>query len=214
LLIIFDLDDTLIDTSGCVIPYKLKKVLESMVGFDSDSSLLQSLLDEDALLSGSRAAVESFGAKYNFSAEAIGRGITELNTSLPEDFSVSCTPNAKETLELLGLRATLALVTIGHPSFQMDKLKKAGIEASIFSKISVLESATKKSAYKVIAEEFSLSPDQVWVCGDRVKTDLLPAHELGYKTVHMKWGRGKGVNPEPWVDYTICSLTELKDIIR
>ena len=214
MLIIFDLDDTLIDTSGSVTPFKLEKVIEAMVGRSATSVELASLLSEDAALCSSLAAVESYGSKNGCTPTQIQQGIVALNAPLPEGFVVKLTPGAKEVIEEMKPKGILALVTVGHSPFQLDKLKKAGIEASSFSKINVLQNATKKSAYMEIAEEFSVSPEAVWVCGDRIKTDLLPAHELGFNTVHMRWGRGKNVVQEPWIDYSIGSLTELKDIIR
>lgn len=214
MLIIFDLDDTLIDTSGCVTPFKLEKVLEVMLGFEPDPVQLKELMQLNEEMSRSKDAIEAFGKRLNISKTAIDLGLAQLTLPLPENFRVNCTPDAKEILEEFKFRCPIALVTVGQTSFQLDKLKKAGIEASIFSKISISEDSVKKPFYKDLAEEFSVAPADIWVCGDRIHVDLLPAHELQFKTVHMRWGRGKKMALEPWVDYSISGLTELRKIIR
>jgi FMN phosphatase YigB (HAD superfamily) len=213
-LIIFDLDDTLIDTSGCITPFKLEKVLESMLGHKPSLAEVEEVASANETLLCSKKAVAAFAGKRKLSKELIERAMGEMVTPLPLQFQVLCTPQAKEVIEEFRLRCPLALVTVGDPLFQFDKLKKAGIEASIFSKINVLETAAKKSVYKSLAEEFFTRPADVWVCGDRILTDLWPAHELGFNTVHMRWGRGKNVEREPWLTGSINNLTELRQIIR
>jgi len=214
LLIIFDLDDTLIDTSGCVTPFKLREVLTEMLGFCPPANVLDALTQLDGELCRSKEAIETIGKRLNLSEEAIERGLAQLVTPLPDHFRVNCTPGAKEILEEIQSRCPIALVTVGYPPFQLDKLKKAGIEASIFSKIVILGDSVKKTSYKNLAEEFSVAPSDVWVCGDRIPVDLMPAYELQFNTVHMRWGRGKKMALEPWIDHTISGLTELRNIIR
>jgi len=91
-------------------------------------------------------------------------------------------------------------------------LKKAGIEPSLFSNILIPEDCIKRPAYEALRKQFLNRP--VIVCGDRVSMDLLPAYELGFTTVHMRWGRGLLNQTEPWIDYSISDLRELKDIVR
>jgi FMN phosphatase YigB (HAD superfamily) len=116
-------------------------------------------------------------------------------------------------LQFYEKRCPLALVTGGSPSFQWEKLEKAGIEASIFSKIIIPEDSIKKPFYEGLMREFSEAPANIWVCGDRVSMDLDPAHELGFKTIHMRWGRGRRIKHEPWIDHSISDLNELRNII-
>jgi len=60
--------------------------------------------------------------------------------------------------------------------------------------------------------ELGYSPGEVLVVGDRYKTDLIPARNLGIKTAWIPWGRGK-INPptKGEVDY---KLDNLKEIIK
>src|SRR5690606_4017504 len=129
-------------------------------------------------------------------------------------FSVATTPHAKEILKGFAKEHTLAIVTGGHPPFQMQKLEKAGIDRSLFSKIAIPEDSIKKPFYEALIREFSVGPKEALVCGDRIAMDLVPAHALGCQTVHMRWGRGTSLKTEEWITHSISTLTELKRIVK
>ncbi len=212
MLIIFDLDDTLIDTSGAITPYKLQQALQLMIGHASKEEL--EIITQINLQSAKTAlALHAYGAMRGVSSATIAQAVALLSKPLPDDFPVPCTPYAKEILQYYASRGPIALVTGGYPPFQKEKLKKAGIEPSIFSKIAIPEDSLKGPFYRDFLREFSVDPDQVWVCGDRVAMDLAPAHALGCKTVLMRWGRGLQMPHEPWIDHSIRQLTELRNII-
>lgn len=217
MLIIFDLDDTLIDTSGGITPFKISLCLQKMIEMglevgDVDRAYVE-LLQANEELSKTQEAVESYALRLGATESQIHLTLKELATPLPSQFSVPTTPFAKEILEFYRDRYPLILVTAGQSAFQRDKLEKAGIDSSIFSMIEVPEDSVKKPFYEAAQKKFLKRPDEVWVCGDRVETDLYPAYELGFHTVHMKWGRGKKAKREPWIEHTIASLIELKEKI-
>jgi FMN phosphatase YigB (HAD superfamily) len=213
LLIIFDLDDTLIDTSGTVTPFKLRSIFEMIVGkVPTPFELKEFLAMSDAALR-TRDAIEKFAGQKKVSKETLAKALVELTSPLPSNFSIACTPSAKEVLKFYKNLCPLALVTGGHPPFQREKMEKAGIEASIFSKIAIPEDSIKKPFYKDLMREFSVAPTDIWVCGDRIPMDLAPANELGFNTIHIRWGRGAKIKHEPWIDYSIKDLSELRNII-
>lgn len=210
MLIIFDLDDTLIDTSGCVTPYKLRKVLERMLGREPSPEEFRELMAINEASAKTQEAIQRFASLHNLPFDPT---FAELTSPLPRDFQISCTPNAKQILENYRQKVPIALVTGGHPPFQLEKLEKAGIDGSIFSKIAIPEDSMKKPFYQEISREFSVDLSNIWVCGDRIPMDLAPARELGCKTIHMRWGRGLKMASVPWIDFSISDLSELKRII-
>lgn len=218
MLIIFDLDDTLIDTSGSVTPFKMGECLRRLIeeGFpiaDFQKSY-EELLLYNASSSKSVEALSKFFLKKGFDPSRAAPVLAELTAPLPHDFVISTTPDAKEILTFFHSFHRLALVTGGHPPFQWDKLKKAGLDTSLFSKIDISEDSIKKPYYEALIKEFSIPPEKTWVCGDRIQMDLLPAHELGFRTIHMRWGRGVAAETQEWIDYSIATLSELKGIIK
>lgn len=218
MLIIFDLDDTLIDTSGCITSVRLEDALLRMV----EAGLVLPDLPEGIKIlrrlnetSGSaRTALTEFLEIHGAERRFLEYGLKELSSSLSPDFSLF--PLEGALALLLELRAfhQLALVTVGNREFQFEKMKKAGIDSSLFSKIIVCEEPNKGPHYQAVAEELGFSPSGVLVCGDRIPIDLTPAKELGYKTVHIPWGRGKNRSGAKCdVDFTIFNLSEITEII-
>lgn len=215
-MIIFDLDDTLLDTSGSVTPFKMRECLKRLVEDGAEVGCFEEayvdLMALNSVSARAKDALLQFASKVG--CRNPSRAISELTAPLPAGFTVPTTPNAKEILYYFRSKYFLAIVTGGHPPFQREKMEKAGLELSIFSKIAIPEDSVKKPYYEGLAKEFSIKPDQIWVCGDRIEMDLVPAHELGYKTIHMRWGRGKMATRSDWISHTITSLSELKGIIR
>lgn len=226
MLIVFDLDDTLIDTSGSVAPFQMRRCLQKLIeeGFemaDFEASY-QKLLEINESSSSSKEALHRFFLEENFetSSCSIQKPIfdlssiySELHRPLPQDFLVKKMIDADAILKWCKERALLALVTAGNFSFQEEKMKKAGLDSDLFSKIAISEGRGKGPIYEELLEEFSLLPSDIWVCGDRIEADLKPAKRLGFRTIHMKWGRGKNYAAD-WVDFTISCLNELKGIIE
>lgn len=217
-MIIFDLDDTLIDTSGSITPFKMKECLKKLVAEGLVVADFEKAYSELLAINGqevrSKDAIAQFVAKQGGAAGLVKKGMEELTSPLPTGFQIPTTPHAKEILKSFSQSHLLALVTGGHPPFQFEKLEKAGIDKSFFSKIAIPEDSVKKPFYEGLLKEFSVSPQEVLVCGDRIAMDLLPAHELGFTTVHMRWGRGKQTPTEKWIHYAISELGELKRIVR
>lgn len=215
MLIIFDLDDTLVDTSGCITPIRLRAAFEEMMAAGlkvSDRELAWCELQKiDAQAESSREALSCFLNKWGaLSLYPIGVRVIYEDDVIP--VAVSALPGAQEVLSALICEHKLALVTIGRPAQQMEKMKKAGIDSSVFSRIIVSEERDKKKHYQQLQKELQWDADHVIVCGDRVGIDLRPAADLGFWTVQIRWGRGRYSEGE--VDYRIDSLCQVRDVVQ
>jgi len=215
--IIFDLDDTIIDTSGSITPKFLEKALRAMMAqgliIDDFSAAAKKLFDLNKKVSSSSEVLDHFlkGQKKSDKWKELGmRVFCKENLDFPFDM----TPDARNTLLLLSQRVTMHLVTIGDDEFQRLKLEKAGFEEGFFSTISVCEN-NKYLVYQRLIEEFSYKPAEVLVCGDRIERDLVPAKELGCQTAHMRWGRGRvEASGHEAVDFVIEGLGELLGVVQ
>jgi len=146
----------------------------------------------NAAAESSYAALEAFLLSMNYLNDFLQIGVAKLHEELlPEDGPVSTVPYALEMLQEMRGRHQMAIVTVGFPALQASKLKKAGIDPSLFSKIEVIEEKNKKPSYQAIIDQAQLPSQEVVVCGDRFAIDLLPAQELGCHTVHLARGRGR-----------------------
>ena len=131
-----------------------------------------------------------------------------------QTFPLNLLDGAAEVLASLSDH-TLAIVTQGDHEGQMDKFRRANLDTNLFAKIIVTPNYDKGKNYANLQTEFGADPATVLVVGDKYKTDLLPAKELGMKTVHMKWGRGRIMVPSSGeVDYIIENLKELREIVK
>jgi len=218
LFIIFDLDDTLIDTSGCITPIKLERALQCMVNegleLEDFSKALEQLLRLDRKSESAKSALEEFFEINEFDPKFLKIAIEEVYHLFSDEIPVFPMEDALEELSRLSFHHQMAIVSVGNAKHQMWKLKKAGIDSSLFCKILILEEKNKKKTYQSLIEDLGLSPREVIVCGDRIPIDLAPAKQLGCRTVHMKKGRGLySSGSEHEVDFTITSLSQIKDIL-
>ncbi len=218
-MIIFDLDDTLIDTSGSVTPRMLEMALKRMIKHglkveDYAQARFQ-LWVLDRKTSSSRETLKLFLAYMRADPHLLEIGMEEMAKSLPPRLKVKPMKGAKKILQYLSQEYRLALVTAGSPSFQRAKWESAGIDSSLFCKIAVSEQGEKKFHYQQILTEMKMVARETLVVGDRVEKDLAPAKELGCTTIHMRWGRGLqyGASQEA-VDYPISDLEEIKKILH
>lgn len=209
MLIIFDLDDTLIDTSKGVTPFQIRRALSVLSLEDREEEAFQFNIS----LGRARLALSALGKRYGRSKELIQKAEETLFSPLPSDFVVPKTPGADEILNFLYQEGhPLVLVTAGKDRFQREKLEKAGLDPSFFSMMAVSEEGGKRPFYEAALKKFLSRP--AFVCGDRIEADLRPGYALGLKTIHVRWGRGAFEPRAEWVDHSIETLYELKGILR
>lgn len=218
MLIIFDLDDTLIDTSGSVTPVQLTRAIEMLVGqgviFPDQQEAVDVLLRLNQTAPSARHALAEFFEISGIDDSLMPLAHDLVYYNIPDNIVVEAHHRAVEILQSLSEIHKLALVTVGREDLQLLKLKKAGIDSDIFSKIVVTPVKNKKTHYQSIVDEFDVDPSEVLVCGDRIAIDLSPAKELGCRTVQMLAGRGIHCRGDKsHVDYVISNLSEIIKIL-
>lgn len=213
MLLIFDLDDTLILSSP-----KWKEAIEKMVDagliLPSKEEAVEEIRALDRRSLSAKEALRRFFLLHQVDEKYFAIGYHEIYHNFSFDQPVPLAPSALELLTFLKQDHLLALVTRGDEQAQRMKLEKSGIDSALFSKIIVC-SGSKLEAYQMMVLELQISPDEVIVCGDRVGVDLTPAKALGFTTVHIAQGRGAvpQEGSEADVDFRIHNLIELKQII-
>lgn len=217
MLIVFDLDDTLIDTSGAFIPLKLRMSLQAMIDaglkVSSFEKALQELQKIDANSQNGKETLTKFLREIHAEPHFLDIGLTEY-LHLPAEFSISAMEGVKEVLAKLVQKHTLVIVSTGIEEAQHTKMKKAGLQKELFHKIIIIPDYNKKKYYLGLLQELQYDADETLVCGDKFDTDLLPAQELKIKTVQMLWGRALKAPSSGKADYTITKLSELLPIVE
>jgi FMN phosphatase YigB (HAD superfamily) len=175
---------------------------------------LELLLRLDKKSESAKSALEEFMEINEFDPKFLLVALHEVYSSFSEEIPVFAVEDAPEVLANLSYDHKMAIVSVGNLELQMWKLKKAGIDSSLFCKILVLEGKNKKNSYEALIQELNLVPSDVIVCGDRIPIDLVPAKQLGCKTIHMKKGRGlHSVGGECEVDFTITGLSQISKVL-
>ncbi|MBI5346029.1 MAG: HAD family hydrolase [Chlamydiae bacterium] len=216
MLIIFDLDDTLIDTSNCIVPIMLKKALGKMISeglkVNNFEEALAKLLDINKFSEHSYDAIKTFLEDEKMES-LYDIGVQAVYSDIPDEIEILPLRGAKTLLKELSNKYKLAVVTKGREANQLKKLKKSGLDTSFFSKIMVTE-GDKGACYQKIIDEFKILAERVIVCGDRIQNDLEPAKKIGCITIHMKRARGALLTKDENVDFTIKSLMGMKKILQ
>lgn len=190
-------------------------MVRSGLAVDDASHAYERLLAVNSTAPNGETAIKSFLEPYRASKEILENGVTALSRLPDPDLSISPVPNSIETLELLNTHQ-LAIVTVGREELQFYKLKKAGFDLSLFSKIVVIREKNKRMCYDGLLKEFRMAPYETIVVGDRISIDLTPAKELGCHTVHLLRGRGLAMHPSGSledVDYVIQEFEALVGIV-
>lgn len=219
MLIIFDLDDTLIDTSACITPVKLVDALHRMreaglflSNWDKAETMIKQL---DETKESARETLVEFLEIHGADKKFLEIGLKEVYEGLSLEMPIFPVGGALELLEELKEAHDLAIVTIGKEERQVAKMKKAGIDHTLFCKIVATDGPSKKSHYQQLMQELGFSAQEVVVLGDRVAGDLAPAKELGCKTIHVQRGRGRHrQGSKKDVDFAIKDLSEAKEILK
>ncbi|MEX0961320.1 MAG: HAD family hydrolase [Simkaniaceae bacterium] len=215
MLVIFDLDDTLVDTSGSLLPQLFLSTIEALkeggVFLRDEKCAIEMLKRLNCAVLSSKESLEEFMEIHEVSKDLVPLALKTLYKS--HTFSIHQTPGSIDLLLELKKRFELILVTIGEEAVQKKKLKKANIPPDLFKEIYICKE--KKKVYLEILNKFPYPPEKIVVIGDRPVRDLRPAKELGFKTIHIKWGRGLNCQDVRGdVDYTIYKLSDCEYILR
>ena len=165
-LAVFDLDDTLIDTSGLLVPAALQAVADA-IGRNV-SELVATGKTADEVLGG----LELDPGQRRAAAEAW------YDPRVPP---MDLLPGAHAMLQALSGRIALALLTRGDPVRQNAKIDACGLRGR-FDAIAIRDvhrGGSKADDLRAMFEEFDVAPSRVAVIGDDPRDELRHAADLG-----------------------------------
>ena len=96
---------------------------------------------------------------------------------------VEIIPAVPETLQYLGARHHLILMTKGHIPEQTGKIERSGLKEYFVA----IEIVAEKDVptYRAIAEKYALPRDRTWMIGNSPKSDINPALGAGLNAVFV-----------------------------
>jgi len=190
--LIVDADDTLWENN-----IYFERAFEEFVDFLGHSAMtpveVRDVLDEIEM---ANARIHGYGS-LNF-----GRNLTECYRRLVErevreddlravmgfaerilECPMEVIGGVPETLEYLATRHDLTLFTKGHPEEQKLKIDRSGLGR--FFQHTAIVKEKDAAAYRRLAEERGMAPEQTWMVGNSPKSDINPSLEAGLNAVFV-----------------------------
>ncbi|MFP5518530.1 MAG: HAD hydrolase-like protein [Bdellovibrionia bacterium] len=215
--IAFDLDDTLLDTSGILVPKAAERACLALMSVGASCSL-EECLNMRKELAASASHPEIFGhIADHFEVQerdlAIQLAIQEFyNPEVPNTLPLIA--GAREVLQQLLSKYDLYLVTMGMKSAQAQKIAALNI-APFFKRIFILDSIRgerKLDAFQEILRHSNYLPEELLCVGNRLSAEIRDGKLCGAKTCYFEFGEHVGEKPQMVADipdFTIRTHYEL-----
>jgi FMN phosphatase YigB (HAD superfamily) len=216
--VVFDLDDTLIDTTGQLLIPAHSEAAAAMISAGLPGSLEEVARKRlDLSRARPRESVDLLVARfYGVDDHAIvtagheafyNRAVRRL-----EPFE-----DAIAVLESLAEDHIVCLcVTAGHPETQQRKLSLTGLAAHLTTVCVVPPGDSKEEAIAELMREHDLTPEATVVIGDRIDREIAAARRLGCWAVRVDHGEGRFARPEvpdEQPHYTVPGVIALRAVI-
>lgn len=215
--LVFDLDDTLLDTSGLLVPMASLRACQAMINAGLQCTLEDCMKMRHALASEySHTEIFTQIANHygtNTKGKAVHDALEEFyNPEIPMVLPLMA--GATENLLHLKEQYTLYLVTMGSFEAQVDKIRALQID-KFFKKIYVLNGfigEKKEIAFKDILNNEGHQPHELLSIGNRLSSEIRDAKRLGSDTCYFAHGEHIGEKaqyPEDHPDFTIFHHKDL-----
>ncbi len=222
-VVLFDLDDTLIDTSKLA-EIARRNAIENMIraGMPADFGIAYHELIE---------LINEYGSNFNrhfdyllrrldlpHNPKWVAAGVIGYhNTKISHLKTVKGVRKTLLALKQMGLM--LGIITDGDPVKQWEKILRTEIE-DYFDDVLISDFVgVKKPHIKIFQKalkNFGVKPHEAVMVGDRLYSDIYGAKNAGMKTVWFKYGKyaNRELDYLDYADFQVRSLEEVVDIVR
>ena len=217
--IVFDLDDTLIDTAGLLLEPAHVEAAAAMIQAGLAGSLEEVAGRRIELgrahpgQSVDQATAQAFGCTDPAVVRAGHDAFYRRTVTRLDPFA-----EAPAVLDSLAPGRRLFLVTVGHPPTQRKKVELTGLERH-FDAIRYVDIAApdKLPAIRELLADAGIEPGGAVVVGDRIDGELEAGRRLGCWTVRVDRGEGRWLRPSNRFQqphYTIPGVEALPALIE
>ena len=216
--IVYDLDDTLLDTSRLIVPRAAKRSCQFLIDAGLSLSLeqCQELRAQMAKKYSHKEIFAKLAAEYGLSSThpAVEQAIQAFyNPEVPSSLPVF--DGALEVLQKLQDKGySLYLVTSGDPKTQNKKIDVMGVRSwfkQVFIPNSLLHER-KENAFRQILALENIQSTELLSFGNRLSSEIRDAKRAGCTTCYFAYGEHLGEQPqfaEDHPDFTISRHEEL-----
>lgn len=217
--IAIDLDDTLIDTSGLLVPLAATRACRDMIQ-NGLSCSLEECVDLRAQLAVEHSHRELFtilarqvGSPHPADVGEVGAKAFYTHTDIPSPLPLL--PDAREALKVLKSKYKLFLVTSGVEVSQRTKIAHADLERE-FEDIFIIDkfrNENKQTAFREILRRLDIQPAELLSVGNRLKEEIRLAKRLGAHTCYFEYGEHVGETPEEDADHPDFRVQSWRDFL-
>ena len=223
--LIFDLDDTLLDTSRLLIPQAERESCAAMVdaGLSADVeaclSVRKKLIKQNLRTQIFEATVNELGVREGFNPTEVAKAGSRAFYEREVESNIYLEPEVMHLLEKMKSKYELFLVTAGSVKTQKQKVEILKI-APFFKKLIYVDLSmgqTKAQAFKQVSELTQTPPENILSIGDRIDTDVAGAKTLGMKTcwvVKGEFAKLRPLTPVEEPDFRVKQVTEIEAVCQ
>ncbi len=218
--LVFDLDDTLLDTSRQLLPRASRDACAAMIVAGLEATLEQcgKAWDEHHVSQDRHEIfthlVEHFGVRGGSDAASVAQRGFHAFYNRKVESTISMFPKMREMLLDLHKNYGIHLVTAGNRATQDEKIRILKI-SNLFDGIYHIDPSRgefKRDAFNRIMSKTACPPEQYLSIGNRIDSDIAEAKALGWKTCWVRYGEHSSMLPtsaleEP--DFVIDMTNEL-----
>lgn len=199
--IAFDLDDTLMNTTGILVPAAATNAFQILI--ESGLSLTLAECEKKRTEYIKSISHKDTFAKlaHEFGTENTIKSLDLANKAFYEPTLpafLPLLPGAAENIEILKNNYALYIVTAGFESAQHEKVKTLGI-FNDFKKIFVVNSLNKErkiGPFREILQLEKIQPDELLCIGNSLSSEIKDAKILGAKACYFEFGEDRGAVPQ------------------
>lgn len=215
--IAFDLDDTLLDTSGILVPKASSHSFQILIKSGLELSLEECEKQRLNL-------IRSVSHKDVFQSLAEQYGTSETLLAVPDAIKAFYEPalpdqlplltGARENIDYLKHKYKLFVVTAGTEATQLKKAKALGITKD-FERIYVtnsLKRQRKSEAFLDIIKNTAIRPEELLCVGNSLHSEIHDAIKIGSLACYFEFGEDRGLissKEEEQPHYHICHHKDL-----
>lgn len=223
--IIFDLDDTLLDTWGLLVAPAAREACKAMISAGLNANLESAVATRAALfLAQPRAdlyqlVVDHFGVQAQTSPKSVRDAGHEAYYHRDVEPDIALSQETHTLLTNLSDTHNLYLVTSGHPETQRRKVELLKIE-DYFLQIHYVHrdiGMSKHATFSGILEHLNHPPEQVLCVGDRPDREIRAANLLGMITARVCKGEFSHLearNASEKAHHSLESVLELPALLQ
>jgi putative hydrolase of the HAD superfamily len=230
-VVIFDLDDTLIDTSRVFYDIR-ESFIAYMVARTFDESRVRALLDrveaDNLLKFGYISERNLVSVRETYEGLAEGSGVRFSSADLRRIAAIASKslyvvpkpmPFARRLVPWVAARFRVALVTRGSTALQNAKVDALGIRQHL-EMIRVVDRKTSDT-FRRVAEALNSSPGSCISIGDSMPFDIATALEAGMTAIHViypdpaiQWEHDKATGATSKAKHQVTNLREVKALLE